>query len=115
MSNKETSRLVRPIASTFQIVEAYKTVRTNLLFALASTDNKVVIHSSAEPGAGKSTTAINLAITVAQTGAKVLLIDADMRRPSLHRTFRLKKHAGLSLCLAGMLTLEDAVEWQKEE
>ena len=106
---KKTTCTPRPIASTFQIVEAYKTVRTNLLFALAAGDNKVVVATSAEPGAGKSTTVANLAITVAQTGAKVLLIDADMRRPSQHKTFHLKKRNGLSLYLAGMLTMEEII------
>ena len=80
MPKKTTSSGQRPIASTFQIVEAYKTIRTNLLFALAPCDNKIVVISSAEPNAGKSTVSCNLAITMAQTGARVLLIDADMRK-----------------------------------
>lgn len=106
--NKKPSG-ARPIASTFQIVEAYKTVRTNLLFALATTQSKTVVISSAEPNAGKSTAATNLAITMAQTGAKVLLIDADMRKPSLHRTFHVKKHNGLSVILSGLASFEDCV------
>ncbi|MBP3435778.1 MAG: CpsD/CapB family tyrosine-protein kinase [Clostridia bacterium] len=99
----------RPIASTFQIVEAYKTIRTNLLFALAPADNKVVVISSAEPNAGKSTVSCNLAITMAQTGAHVLLIDADMRKPSQHKTFRVKKSNGLSRILSGQADVEDCI------
>ena len=99
----------RPIASTFQIVEAYKTIRTNLLFALAPADNKVVVVSSAEPNAGKSTVSCNLAITMAQTGARVLLIDADMRKPSQHKTFRVKKSNGLSRILSGQLDAEECI------
>ncbi len=99
----------RPIASTFQIVEAYKTIRTNLLFALAPCDNKVIVISSAEPNAGKSTVSCNLAITMAQTGAHVLLIDADMRRPSQHKTFRVNKANGLSRLLVGQITPEEAI------
>ncbi len=99
----------RPIASTFQIVEAYKTIRANLLFAMAGAKNKVVVVSSAEPNAGKSTVSCNLAITMAQTGARVLLIDADMRRPSQHRTFRVKKASGLSNLLAGQATEEECI------
>lgn len=99
----------RPIATTFQIVEAYKTVRTNLLFTLAPHKRKIVLFSSAEPNAGKTTVSSNLAITMAQTGAKVLLIDADMRKPSQHKTFRLKKHNGLSRILSGELAFEDCV------
>ncbi len=105
---KKTSS-ARPIASTFQIVEAYKAVRTNLLFALATSESKVVVISSAEPNAGKSTAATNLAITMAQTGAKVLLIDADMRKPSLHRTFHVHKANGLSVILSGAATYGDCV------
>ena len=99
----------RPIASTFQIVEAYKTIRTNLLFALAPSDNKVVVISSAEPNAGKSTVSCNLAITMAQTGAKVLLIDADLRKPTQHKTFRVRKTDGLSRILSGQLTEEECI------
>ena len=109
MFGKEKTSGARPIASTFQIVEAYKAVRTNLLFALATAESRVVVISSAEPNAGKSTAATNLAITMAQTGAKVLLIDADMRKPSLHRTFHVKKHNGLSVILSGLAAFEDCV------
>ena len=99
----------RPIASTFQIVEAYKTIRTNLLFTLAPCDNKVVVISSSEPNAGKSTVSCNLAITMAQTGARVLLIDADMRKPSQHKTFRVRKSNGLSRLLSGQAELEECL------
>lgn len=99
----------RPVATTFQIVEAYKTVRTNLLFVLAPHKRKVVLFSSAEPNAGKTTASSNLAITMAQTGVRVLLIDADLRKPSQHKTFRVKKHNGLSRILSGELTFEDCV------
>ncbi len=99
----------RPIATTFQIVEAYKTVRTNLLFALAPHKNKVVLFSSAEPNAGKTTASSNLAIALAQTDVRVLLIDADMRKPSQHLTFRLNKSKGLSRILTGELTFEECV------
>lgn len=109
MPKKTTSSGQRPIASTFQIVEAYKTIRTNLLFALAPCDNKIVVISSAEPNAGKSTVSCNLAITMAQTGARVLLIDADMRKPSQHKTFRVRKANGLSRILSGQLSEEECI------
>lgn len=109
MRNVKSANGQRPIASTFQIVEAYKTIRTNLLFTLANTDNKIVAISSAEPNAGKSTVSCNLSITMAQTGAKVLLIDADMRKPSQHKTFRVKKANGLSRVLSGQAELEECI------
>ncbi len=99
----------RPIATTFQIVEAYKTVRTNLLFALAPHKRKIVLFSSAEPNAGKTTASSNVAITMAQLGVRVLLIDADLRKPSQHKTFRVKKTNGLSRILSGELTFEECV------
>lgn len=108
-SNKRSGNSVRPIATTFQIVEAYKTVRTNLLFVLAPHKRKIVLFSSAEPNAGKTTASANLAITMAQTGARVLLIDADMRKPSQHKTFRVSKANGLSRILSGELTFEECV------
>ncbi len=110
MSKKSLSpRQPAPIASTFQIVEAYKAIRTNLLFALSTGENKVVAISSAEPNAGKSTTAANLAITMAQTGARVLLIDGDLRKPSLHKTFRLNRTNGLSMILSGLLSVDECI------
>lgn len=95
--------------TTFQIVEAYKTIRTNLLFALSPMKEKMVLVSSAEPSAGKSTVCSNLAITMAQTNAKVLLIDTDMRKPTQHKIFRLSNDTGLSKLLGGFSTLEEAV------
>lgn len=109
IKKRKTSSEGRPIATTFQIVEAYKAVRTNLLFALAPHDRKIVLVSSSEPNAGKSTVSSNVAITLAQNEARVLLIDADLRKPTQHRTFRVKKHNGLSRILSGELTFEDCV------
>ena len=95
--------------TVFQVMEAYKMIRTNLLFALATTDNRVVLFSSAEPSAGKSTLSANLAIVMAQTGARVLLMDADMRKPSQHRNFKKTRSMGLSKVLGGLSTLDDSI------
>ncbi len=99
----------RKVTKPFQIVEAYKTLRTNLLFTLATAERKTVIVSSAEPHAGKSTTAANLAIVMAQTNFKVLLIDADMRKPSLDRIFHVGRSEGLSKVTSAQTTFEQAV------
>lgn len=107
--SKRADQEKRPIASTFQIVEAYKIIRANLLFTLATSSSKAIVVSSAEPNAGKSTASSNLAITMAQTGAKVLLVDADMRKPSQHKTFRVQKTNGLSRVLAGSMTIDDVI------
>lgn len=93
----------------FRVAEAYKMIRTNLLFTLANEKSRVVVFSSAEPSAGKSTLCSNLAIVMAQTGAKVLLIDADMRKPVQHRNFRVSKTLGLSKILGKLNTLEECI------
>ena len=89
----------------FQIVEAYKAIRANLLFMLST----AVVVTSAEPSAGKSTTCSNLAITMAQTGAKVVIVDADMRKPVLHKIFRVSNNNGLSKLLSGLIKPEDCI------
>ena len=93
----------------FRVAEAYKMIRTNLLFTLANANSKIVVFSSAEPSAGKSTLSSNLAIVMAQTGAKVLLIDADMRKPVLHRNFRVSKTLGLSKILGNLNKVDECV------
>lgn len=94
----------------FRVAEAYKMIRTNLLFTLATAESKVVVFSSAEPSAGKSTLCSNLAIVMAQTGAKVLLIDADMRKPVQHRNFRVSKTMGLSKILGNLGSLNECIQ-----
>lgn len=86
----------------FVIKEAYKTARTNLVFSLAPFERKIVVVTSCSPSEGKSTTCVNLAITMAETGVKVLLIDADMRKPTIHTTLKQKNHIGLSSILGGI-------------
>ncbi|MGD9891733.1 MAG: polysaccharide biosynthesis tyrosine autokinase, partial [Dehalococcoidia bacterium] len=76
--------------------EAYRMVRTNLEFARSGRPNRTMLVTSALPGEGKSTTSANLAIAMAQTGRRVVLVDADLRRPSLHRVFDLPNATGLS-------------------
>ncbi len=83
----------------FVITEAYKTARTNLIFSMSPYDNKITVVTSCSPGEGKSTNCINLSIAMAQTGAKVLIIDADMRKPMIHNLLGLDNKIGLSSIL----------------
>ena len=85
----------------FAVVEAYKAIRTNLTFLLSSRETKVFGITSPEAGEGKSTTSVNMAIAFSQLGDKVLLIDADMRKSSIHKKLKIENNAGLSNILAG--------------
>lgn len=89
-------------------VEAYRSLRTALQFSTANGAPKSILVTSATPSEGKSTTAVALARNFAQMGMSVLLIDADLRNPTLHKAFGLNNHQGLSNLLAGA-TRPDAV------
>lgn len=78
------------------VVEAYKALRTNLLFSSVDKEVKTIVITSAGPNEGKSRTAANLAIVLAQAGHPTLLVDADFRRPSQHRMFGRVRNVGLS-------------------
>ena len=83
------------------VVEAYRMLRTSLLLSTAGKPPRTILLTSSQPGEGKTTTAINTAISMAQLGSSVLLIDADMRRPTIHKTFKMPHVRGLSTYLAG--------------
>ncbi|CRI66044.1 putative Exopolysaccharide biosynthesis protein [Thiocapsa sp. KS1] len=78
------------------ISEAYRSIRTSLMFATPGGAPKVLMVTSAGPGEGKSTTTISLGIVLAQTGATVLLIDGDLRKPRLHKVFNVPRGPGLT-------------------
>lgn len=85
----------------FSVIEAFKATRTNLMFMLDSkSDKNSIVFTSFAPRDGKTTTCLNLAITFAQTGAKILVIDADMRKPAIHRYMKIQSKPGLSDYLA---------------
>ncbi len=95
---------------SFDIVESYKAMRTNIMFAVSTSDNKAFVVSSSNPDEGKSTTASNIAISFADGGHKTLLIDADMRKPTQHRIFDLKNEVGLSSVLSKMKESNECVQ-----
>jgi len=92
------------------ISEAYRTLRTNIDFSSIDETMQVLVVTSAGPGEGKSTTISNLAITFAQSERRVVLIDADMRKPTMHHTFRASNRVGLSSLLTRKNQLEEAVQ-----
>ncbi len=93
----------------FKITEAYKTIRTNIAFSVIKKGCRKIIISSSCPSEGKSTMSVNIAVSMAQTEAKVLLIDADLRRPKVHRFLSINNAPGLTNYLSSMNSLDDVV------
>lgn len=87
-------------SSPFAIKEAYNLVRTKLMFTTQGKKCPIYVITSSEPSEGKTTNAINLAISFAMAGKKTLIIDADMRKPSVHKYLQLERDNGLSELLA---------------
>ncbi|WP_078433465.1 CpsD/CapB family tyrosine-protein kinase [Metabacillus halosaccharovorans] len=97
------------------IAEQFRTIRTNIQFSNVDEELQTMIVTSSGPAEGKSTTTANLAVVFAQQGKKVLLIDSDLRKPTVHYTFRKENHIGLSNVLTRQSTLEEAVTTTEQE
>ncbi len=98
---------------SFAAAESYKLLRTNIMFSFSddtSTDGKVIGVTSSVPGEGKSITLLNLAYTFAESNKKVLLIEGDMRLPTLSNRLKLKSAPGLSNLLVGLNSINDAIQ-----
>jgi len=108
-SSREAVELVTQSRPQSQMAESYRALRTSLLLTSLGGPPKVILVTSALPQEGKTTTSINTAIVLAQKGTRVLLIDADLRRPSIHKTLGMGPKTGLSNVLTGNATLQQAV------
>ncbi|MGH9800398.1 MAG: GumC family protein [Blastocatellia bacterium] len=92
------------------VAEAYRMLRTSILLAAAGQPPKTVLVTSSQPGEGKTTTTVNTSICLSQLGATVLLIDADMRRPRVHKLFGIDHRRGLSNYLSSDISLKTVVQ-----
>ncbi len=95
---------------SFSVKESYKAIRTNIVLSLIKDGCKVITFTSPMPSEGKSTTVSNIAVSLSKAFYKVILIDCDLLKPRLHRTFGIKNTSGLSNVLSKMSTFEDSVQ-----
>src|SRR5579871_958871 len=108
-TSKEAVELVTQVRPQSQMAESYRALRTSLLLSNLGAPPKVIMITSALPQEGKTTTSINCAVVLAQKGIRVLLIDADLRRPSIHKTLGMGPRSGLSNVLTGSADLQQAI------
>ncbi|HEX8098813.1 MAG TPA: polysaccharide biosynthesis tyrosine autokinase [Actinomycetota bacterium] len=106
---REQSMVVAIEESKSAAAEAYRTLRTSIQFQAAQKGMKTLLITSPTAGEGKSTTAVNLSATLAQAGKRVVLVSADLRKPSVHRFFRVYNTVGLVDVLAGEASVKQAV------
>ncbi|MED4054183.1 CpsD/CapB family tyrosine-protein kinase [Niallia taxi] len=97
------------------ISEQYRTIRTNILYSSIDEEIRSVMVTSSGPGEGKSTTTANLAVVFAQQGKTVLMVDADLRKPTVHYTFKLPNITGLTSVLTNQTPLMEAVNKTDED
>jgi polysaccharide biosynthesis transport protein len=108
-ASKEVVETVTQVRPQSQMAESYRALRTSLLLSNLGAPPKVIMVTSARPQEGKTTTSINTAIVLAQKGVRVLLIDADLRRPSVHKTLGMGPRSGLSNVLTGSATVQQTI------
>ena len=108
--NAAQRRVAMDTASTSVRAEAFRKLRANLQFAQVDDTPKVIVVTSPVPGEGKTTTSVNLALSLADAGLRTCLVDADLRRPSVAPTFGLVEGAGLTTVLIGQARVEDVTQ-----
>ena len=99
--------VVNPLAV---ISEQFKTIRTNINFSTPDKDLKTMVITSSVPSEGKSTVSSNVAVVFSQEGKRVLLVDADMRKPTVHHTFNLPNTSGLANVLTRQATIDEVIQ-----
>jgi len=107
---KVSKNLITYLEPTSVSAEAYNTIRTNIHFSSVDKEVKTIVVTSPSVLDGKTVTACNLAVSFAYAGERVLLIDADLRRPSIHKQFKMANDRGLTDVLAKDLPVEKAIK-----
>ncbi len=110
MPRPDTRRLVVHDDPKAVSSEAFRTLRTNLQFASPDAKLETILITSSVPAEGKSTVCSNLAVSIVQTGKDVILVDCDLRKPTVHKTFGLNNAVGLTSVLTGQVAVEDALQ-----
>lgn len=108
--SKVARNLVTLTDTRSMISEQFRTIRTNITFSMKDQDIKTILVTSSTPGEGKSTMAANLGVVFAQDGKRVLIIDADLHKPTFHYTFKLSNNIGLSNALEKKLPLTEVIQ-----
>jgi len=110
MSRLQRRALITDINPRSPISETYRSLRSNIEFSSIDREIRTLMMTSAGPAEGKSTTTANLAVTYAQAGKRVLVVDADLRKPTLHHTFGLTNRWGLTSVMIGQASLEQVLQ-----
>ncbi len=106
---KMARKLVTVANSNSVVSEQFRTIRTNITFSMPDKEIKTILVTSATPGEGKSTNVANIGVVFAQEGKKIVIVDADLRKPTMHYTFLLQNARGLSNLLTRQLTMLEVV------
>jgi succinoglycan biosynthesis transport protein ExoP len=109
-AEEETTALALASDARSPVAEAYRHLRTSLLLSSAGQPPKTILITSSQPSEGKTTTAVNTAVMLAQTGAEVLIIDCDLRRPRVHANFGLSNGRGVTNYLSGERDLDSLIQ-----
>jgi succinoglycan biosynthesis transport protein ExoP len=110
MIEEEGLRLIRDISTFSPLMEAYRSLRTNINFAAVGSELHSLVITSSVPAEGKSTTVANLAMAMALDNKQVIVVDADLRRPSIHKLFKKDSSPGLTDLLIGTHTIDEVIQ-----